>query len=71
MKPLASSAAEAELLAIQWAMQLAIQRGFKFYAGASDAKVVIDALKKQRCPPIWQLRPLALEVLNLWRDPLL
>ncbi|KAF4346353.1 hypothetical protein G4B88_012940 [Cannabis sativa] len=61
----ATSATEAELLAIQWAMQLAAQRGFKVYAGASDAKVVIDALKKRRCPPIWQLKPLALEVLNL------
>ncbi|KAF4390522.1 hypothetical protein F8388_006019 [Cannabis sativa] len=35
----ASSAAETELLAIQWAMQLAVQRGFKNYAAASDAKL--------------------------------
>uniref|UniRef100_A0A803NGX3 RNase H type-1 domain-containing protein n=1 Tax=Cannabis sativa TaxID=3483 RepID=A0A803NGX3_CANSA len=54
-----------ELLAIQWAMQLARQKGFKRYASASDAKVLIDALKKQICPTFRQLKPLALEVLSL------
>ncbi|KAF4355538.1 hypothetical protein F8388_003119 [Cannabis sativa] len=61
----ASSAVEAELLTIQWAMQLAGQRGFKAFAGASDAKVLIDALKEKVCPPMWNLKPLALEVLNM------
>ncbi|KAF4358335.1 hypothetical protein F8388_014605 [Cannabis sativa] len=63
-KTMASSAAEAELLAIQWAMQLAGQRGFIAFANASDAKVLIDALKEKICPPMWILKPLALEVLN-------
>uniref|UniRef100_A0A803PTE2 Reverse transcriptase n=1 Tax=Cannabis sativa TaxID=3483 RepID=A0A803PTE2_CANSA len=61
----ASSAAETELLAIKWALHLAEQKGFYSFAGASDAKVLINALNDQKCPPMWKLRPLAMEVLNL------
>ncbi|KAF4363072.1 hypothetical protein F8388_013436 [Cannabis sativa] len=61
----ASSAAEAELLAIQWAVQIAVNKGVKNYAGASDAKVLMDALKRKVCPTIWNLKPLALEVLDM------
>uniref|UniRef100_A0A803QPG7 Reverse transcriptase domain-containing protein n=1 Tax=Cannabis sativa TaxID=3483 RepID=A0A803QPG7_CANSA len=60
-----SSPAEEELLAIKWAMELAAGRGFQSFAGASDAKVLIDALEARQCPPLWKLKPLALEVLNL------
>ncbi|KAF4361751.1 hypothetical protein G4B88_012059 [Cannabis sativa] len=42
----ATSATEAEMLAIKWAMQLARERGFNKFAGASDAKILVDALKK-------------------------
>ncbi|KAF4347072.1 hypothetical protein G4B88_009995 [Cannabis sativa] len=61
----ASSAAEAELLAIQWALQIAGQREFKWFACASDAKVLVSALNERKFPPMWTLKPLALEVLNL------
>ncbi|KAF4347137.1 hypothetical protein G4B88_026984 [Cannabis sativa] len=61
------SPAEAELLAIKWAMELAAEREFQSFAGASDAKVLIEALVARQCPPLWKLKPLALEVLNLKR----
>ncbi|KAF4355271.1 hypothetical protein G4B88_018237 [Cannabis sativa] len=60
-----SSPAEAELLAIKWAMELAAERGCQSFAGASDAKVLIEALVARQCPPLWKLKSLALEVLNL------
>ncbi|KAF4363545.1 hypothetical protein G4B88_022106 [Cannabis sativa] len=63
----ASSAAEAELLAIQWALQIAGQRDFKSFACASDAKVLVSALNERKFPPMWTLKPLALEPLSL--DP--
>ncbi|KAF4378196.1 hypothetical protein F8388_010635 [Cannabis sativa] len=55
------SPAEAELLAIKWAMELAAEREFQSFAGASDAKVLIEALVARQCPPLWKLKPLALE----------
>uniref|UniRef100_A0A803QNY7 Reverse transcriptase n=1 Tax=Cannabis sativa TaxID=3483 RepID=A0A803QNY7_CANSA len=60
-----SSPAEAELLAIKWAMELAAERGCQSFAGASDAKVLIEALVARQCPPLWKLKSLALEFLNL------
>ncbi|KAF4347561.1 hypothetical protein G4B88_009756 [Cannabis sativa] len=43
--------AEAEIMAIKWALELAEQKGFQSFAGASDAKVLINALNVRQCPP--------------------
>ncbi|KAF4395967.1 hypothetical protein F8388_013136 [Cannabis sativa] len=60
----ASSAAEAEIMAIKWALELAEQKGFQSFAGASDAKVLINALNVRQCPPMWTLKPLSMEVIS-------
>ncbi|KAF4355383.1 hypothetical protein G4B88_020419 [Cannabis sativa] len=41
------------------------QKGYKSFASASHAKVLIKALNERKCPPMWTLKPLAMEVLNL------
>uniref|UniRef100_A0A803QN16 RNase H type-1 domain-containing protein n=1 Tax=Cannabis sativa TaxID=3483 RepID=A0A803QN16_CANSA len=51
-KDKAESAAEAEMMAILWGMQLAAAKEFKSIAIASDAMVLIKALHEKRCPPL-------------------
>ncbi|KAM6576756.1 hypothetical protein CsatB_028593 [Cannabis sativa] len=62
-KDKAESAAEAEMIAILWRLQLAAVKGFKSIAIASDAMVLIRAFHEKRYPPLWKLRPMAVETI--------
>uniref|UniRef100_A0A803P3L4 Reverse transcriptase domain-containing protein n=1 Tax=Cannabis sativa TaxID=3483 RepID=A0A803P3L4_CANSA len=61
----AASAAEAKMLAILWALQLGEERHFDSIAIMSDALLLVNALQKRQCPPLWEVKPLALSVIKL------
>ncbi|KAF4376903.1 hypothetical protein F8388_022619 [Cannabis sativa] len=61
----ADSAVEAEVLAIFWALQLSKDKGHESVTVLSDAQVVANALQARRCPPVWEVRSLAMATLNL------
>ncbi|KAF4375909.1 hypothetical protein F8388_004999 [Cannabis sativa] len=54
----AASAAEAKMLAILWALQLGEERHFDSIAIMSDALLLVNALQKRQCPPLWEARKL-------------
>ncbi|KAF4348929.1 hypothetical protein F8388_004647 [Cannabis sativa] len=64
-KDKAESAAEAEMMAILWGLQLAAVKGFRSIVIASDAMVLIRALHEKRYPPLWKLRHMAVEVFSV------
>ncbi|KAF4379334.1 hypothetical protein F8388_013552 [Cannabis sativa] len=61
----ADSAVEAEVLPIFWALQLSKDKGHESVTVLSDAQVVANALQARRCPPVWEVRSLAMATLNL------
>ncbi|KAF4403662.1 hypothetical protein G4B88_002515 [Cannabis sativa] len=61
----AASPMEAEMLAICWALQLGKDLGHDSITVLTDAQILAKSLQARRCPPVWKVRPLALNILNL------